>query len=63
MYKLANFLGVTIGLEQTHQQVSENAGNVTVCTRVLQPVGESVPLGGSFMVRLRTDQNMETNGA
>lgn len=56
-------LGVTIGLEQTHHQVQENAGNVSVCVRVLQPVDERTSLSGSFRVGIRTNQNMDTNGA
>ncbi len=57
------YLGATIGLEQTSLHVSEDAGNVSVCIRILQPSGENETLGSNlFRVVMRTQQNYAPNG-
>ena len=54
---------MTVGLEQTDIPVTENAGNVSVCVRVLQPHDQNVPLGSDlFRIGIRTVQNMGPNG-
>lgn len=59
---LCIIIGVTIGFEQTGIQVAENAGNVPVCVRILQPAAADARLGSdSFRVGMRTQQTADGN--
>jgi hypothetical protein len=53
---------LTIGFELTDHEVAENAGNISLCVRILQP-SDTVSLGDdTFRVGIRTNQNLDSNG-
>ncbi len=54
---------MVIGFEHTSQSVSEDAGNVSVCVRILQPSGDSDAIEAtSYSVAVQTHQNLAPGG-
>ncbi len=57
-------VGMRIGFDPSTKIVREDAGNVSVCVRILQPASENESLGSvnSFRVAIRTQQNLLADG-